>query len=165
MQGKEEILDIVGPQPLPVFPWSTVAIGAGIVLVVAIVGWIVWKATRPTPPAMPTARATALARLREIRNRIGAIDGYQLSILASDVLRNFFSATLRIPATQQTSPEFLASLQDRLDVSPDQRLRIGNFLARVDAAKFAHELPSDSELENLLDHAVEIVDGPALVTP
>ncbi len=162
METKEDILDIVGPVPIPEFPWMTLAIIAGALLAVGAIIFAIMRLMRPAPPVVPSARARALERLRELRARIGAIDAYQLSIHVSDTLRDFLSATLRIPATRQTSPEFLGRLRETHAVADAQRDRIAAFLERVDMTKFAHDIPPDSELDPLIGLAVKIVeDQPA----
>jgi hypothetical protein len=158
MEKKEDILDITGPIPIPVFPWQTVAIVALCFVALAIVAVIVYMLTRPKPPEIPSTRETTLARLRELRARIGAIEPYALSILVCDALRDYFSQALRIPAKRQTSPEFLASVHARPEIGEERRANIAVFLQRMDAAKFAHELPTDHEMEFLIDDAVAIVD-------
>ncbi len=158
MKTNEDILDIVGPVPIPELPWLMIALIAGALIATGAITYAITRLLRPKPHVAPAPRALALERLRELRLRIGAIDAYKLSILVSDALRDFLSATLCIPATRQTSPEFLARLRESSAVADAQQDRIAAFLERVDRTKFAHDIPPDSELDPLIALAIKIVE-------
>ena len=89
---------------------------------------------------------------------------YQFSIRVSDILRKYVTQQYGLPATRQTSIEFLTALATpkAFGVSADEKSLLEDFLNRCDLIKFARyeATPSDSEL--LLQEAVRFVKGAQL---
>jgi hypothetical protein len=97
--------------PWPEWVWW--AIGLGSILILALVAWVIVRVikNRPkTPP--PTAREIAIRELNTLRGRMLTAESYPFSVEVSDVLRKYISGHYSLHATQQTSPEFLASISD-----------------------------------------------------
>jgi len=164
MKTAPETLRDIAP-PVYFFPYPLwVLILAGVVLagILFLLGWLVykWVKRRPAPPP-PTARAAALARLEEARERIGGLEPYAFSILVSDVLRHYVSAQFQLPATRRTSPEFLADIAESTAFSGEERALLKEFLEASDLIKFARVDAGQAESERLLEEAIRFVKGEA----
>src|ERR1700677_1383553 len=134
-----EIRDIAAP--VYVFPWPmwVVYTAAGVaLLVIVLIPWLVvhWWRNRPAP-VPPTPREIAIADLEKARAQIQGIDPYAFSILVSDILRRYISTQFSLHATQQTSPEFLASIAEFTGFGGTEKLLLANFLEKCDLIKFA----------------------------
>jgi hypothetical protein len=151
--------------PVDVLPWPmwmvwTAATAA--LVFIGLLGWLafrLWK-RRPLPPP-PTPREIALADLEKAKAQIHALDPHTLSILVSDVLRRYVSAQFNLRATQQTSPEFLASIAELPRFSDAEKMQLAEFLEKCDLIKFAHVETTVDDNSALLDQAVLFVKGGA----
>lgn len=143
------------PYPLPVM------IGAAVVLAVilALLVWalVVWSRRRHRRP--PTATQKALAALA--RARVGAQDAvpYLFSIEVCDVLRNFISTALNLPATTQTSYEFLQTARQSGVFGGDRIGHLARFLDKADAIKFARAAAGGDDNIELVGLAEDLVKG------
>lgn len=149
--------------PVYVFPYPAWMVYCGIALLVLVLACIVWLAVRwvkrkPAAPP-PTPRQIALAALDEARARIQATDPYAFSIFVSDILRTYISRQYSLHATQQTSPEFLASIASHAKFADDERRLLANFLEKCDLLKFARIGASADENASLLEQAILFVKG------
>lgn len=156
-----EIRDIA--PPIDVFPyplWMVIAAAiATLVVIGAGVWWFArWRKRRPAA-APPTPRAAALRDLDALRDQVELLDPYAFSIAVSDVLRRFVTAQFGLPATQQTSPEFLASISGATRFTDAGRELLGGFLERCDLIKFAHVTATAADSSMLLESAVAFVQG------
>jgi hypothetical protein len=77
----------------------------------------------------------------------------------SDVLRIYISGHFALFATQQTSPEFLASISTSPRFSSEDRELLAKFLERCDLIKFARIEADSNENMKLLGEAVAFVEG------
>ena len=144
--------------PWPAWVWWTIGIGS--VVVLGLLTWLaIWlHSRRPvTPP--PTPRMIALRALEELRARVREFEPYAFSIQVSDVLRTYATRQFRLQATNQTSPEFLASIAESPIFTDDDRKLLAAFLERCDMLKFAHVEANDSENTGLLGEATAFVQG------
>ncbi|GDX09412.1 MAG: DUF4381 family protein [Verrucomicrobiota bacterium] len=151
---------IAPPVDVPWPPWVWWAIGIGSVIALALLTWlIVWLARRrpKTPP--PTPRQIALRELEELRAHIRELDSYAFSVRVSDVLRTYVGAQFSLPATSQTSPEFLASIADSPRFSAVDKQLLATFLERCDMLKFARIEAHAEENGELLGAAAAFVQG------
>jgi len=156
-----EIRDIA--PPIDVFPYPLwMVISAGLIAAILLgllTWWIVrWMRRRPPVPP-PTPRAAAVRALEALRAKVEVLDPYQFSIEVSDVLRGFVTAQFGLPATQQTSPEFLASISATPRFSAEDRDLIERFLERCDLIKFAHVSATSADSAELLASAISFVHG------
>lgn len=151
--------------PVDVFPYPAwqVAIAAGLALALVslAVWWLVtfWR-NRPAP-SPPSPRESALAALREAERQLDALSPHAFSILVSDVLRRYVSAEFGLRATEQTSPEFLASVAGSARFSAEEKALLGAFLEKCDMIKFARVAASREESAALLAQAREFVEHAA----
>ena len=84
---------------------------------------------------------------------------YQFSIRVSEILRKYVTQQYGLPATRQTSIEFLSALAEASPFSEDERLLLEDFLSRCDLIKFARYEATTSDSELLLQEAIRFVKG------
>ena len=152
--------DIAGPvwylpYPLPVM---IVLAAVGVMLLgLAVWGLVAWRRRVNRRPL--TAREKALAALAAARARAGQAAPYDFSIEVCDVLRRFLGVEHRLPATTQTSYEFLQTARGS-GVFNDERLaHLTRFLDKADAIKFARAEASAADNEELAGLAEDLVKG------
>jgi hypothetical protein len=146
------------PVPWPAWVWWS--IGAGAVIIIALLVWLgYWLAKRKPKTIPPTARQIALRALDDLRARVGDSEPYAFSVVVSDVLRTYISAHFGIRATQQTSPEFLNSIASAPEFTAEDRQLLAVFLERCDLLKFARIEGRAEENAELLRAASAFVQG------
>jgi hypothetical protein len=157
-----EIHDIA--PPIDVFPYPPWMVATAIALAAVLLGLIVWFIVswirrRPAAPP-PTPTAVALRELEKLRARVKEIEPYGFSFAVSDVLRTFIStAKFRLPATRQTSPEFLAAIADSQLFTEGDRSLLGHFLEKCDMIKFARMEATHEDNSELVESALAFVQG------
>lgn len=149
--------------PVYVFPYPLWMVYCGVGILIALLALVIWLVVRwvkrnPAPPP-PTPRQAALTALDDVRARIQTTDPYAFSILVSDILRTYISRQYSLHATQQTSPEFLASIASHAKFTDAERQLLANFLEKCDLLKFARIGASADENASLLDQAILFVKG------
>lgn len=144
----------------PYPPWMVALAGMGVALLLSVLIWAIVRAmrNRPQPPA-PTPRELAIAALERLRNRIAQTEPYPFSIEVSDVLRGFVASEFRVRATQQTSPEFLATAAETPRFSEADKALLAAFLEKADLIKFARLQAGTADSEQLLEQARRFVEG------
>jgi hypothetical protein len=158
----ETIRDIAPPVwalPYPLWMIVTACVLA-VVLLALVIWWIVRSIrNRPAPPP-PTAAAIARRELEKLRARVREMAPYEFSIAVSDVLRTFVSdAKFHLPATHQTSPEFLAAVSGSPLFSAADRTLLTRFLEKCDMIKFARIDATSDDSAELVASALEFVQG------
>jgi len=153
----DDIRDIRGPKPyLP--PWLIPAI-AGLVLLLALAAFAVWRWTRRRRPARTLQPfEIALQRLEELRPLMHPASVREFSIAISDVVRRYIEEAFKVIATQRTTEEFLRDLlaSAHPSLAPHRQL-LAEFLNRCDLAKFAGVSFSQQDLESLHQSARSFV--------
>ncbi len=156
-----EIRDIIPPVDVFPYPVWMIAVAAALTLALLVVLiWLIlrWLKNRPGAPAL-SARELALNELQSLQAQIHAVDSYAFSITITEILRRFVHGHFGLPATRQTSPEFLATLTDSPRFSEDDRTLLGQFLEKCDALKFARIEANPEESTLLFDNAQAFVQG------
>jgi hypothetical protein len=97
--------------------------------------------------------------LQRARSEITAEAPYQFSIRVSDILRRYVMEQYQLPATRQTSREFLDALSRAASFSEDERTLLTEFLDRCDLIKFARYEATSADSERLLEEATRFVKG------
>jgi len=155
----QELHDISPPVDYSLLP--TWVIFAASFLALALLGLVIWLVRRwlrrPKPEKTPRARALDL--LQRARGEIAAEAPYQFSIRVSDILRRYVMEEYQLPATRQTSREFLDALARAASFSEDQRSLLTDFLDRCDLIKFARYEATSADSERLLEEATRFVNG------
>lgn len=143
------------PYPLPVM------VGAGVVLLVllgllvwALVLWVRRRNRRPL-----TAKEKALSALSAARAGAEQAAPYLFSIEVCDVLRNFLAADHHLPATTQTSYEFLQTARQSGAFDAVRLEHLTRFLDKADAIKFARAAATGADNVELVGLAEDLVKG------
>lgn len=156
-----EIRDIA--PPIDVFPYPMWMVVVAALLALGLIGLSVWLLARwwrrrpPEPP--PTPRTAALRALEALRDKVELLDPHAFSVAVSDVLRRYITAQFGLPATQQTSPEFLESISGATQFTDAGRELLARFLDRCDLLKFAHVAATAADSSELLASAIAFVQG------
>ena len=155
----EEFHDIAPPVDYSLIPpWLVFVIAfVGLSLIGLIVWWIAKRRKPALPPKPP--REIALAELDSISGDIDRMSPYQFSIGVSDILRKYVTQQYGLPATRQTSIEFLTALTNASSFSNEERELLEDFLNRCDLIKFARYEATTSDSELLLQEAIRFVKG------
>lgn len=155
----DALRDIKPPIAIPnLWVWVWLAIGL-VVLIVVIVGLIMYFARRRSqiavvPPLPPHVRAKQ--KLEEALALIAQPKPF--CILVSDTIRFYLEERFNFHAPERTTEEFLYELQNTNLLLPDQKESLGEFLKRCDLVKFARYEPRETELRDLHDSAVRLVE-------
>ena len=160
----EEFHDIAPPVDYSLIPpWLVFVIAFVVLSLLGLVVW--WLAQRRKPDLPPKApREIALGELEQIRGEIEKMTPYQFSIRVSDILRRYVTQQYGLPATRQTSIEFLTATAKAPSFSADDKSLLEDFLNRCDLIKFAKYEATTSDSELLLEEAVRFVKGGQLAT-
>lgn len=150
--------------PIDVFPYPPWMVATAIALAVILLGLLIWFIVRlirrRPPPPPPSASEIALRELEKLRAKAGEIEPYAFSVVVSDVLRTFISnAKFSLPATRQTSPEFLAAISGSHLFSAGDRSLLGHFLEKCDMIKFARMDATSADNSELVESALAFVQG------
>jgi len=152
--------DIAGPVDYLPYPLP-VMIGAAVVLAVIITSilWLVmaWIRRRNRRPL--TAKEKALAALAAVRPGADQATPYLFSIEVCDVLRGFLGTEHHLPATTQTSYEFLQTARNSGIFDATRLAHLTRFLDKADAVKFARAAASGADNVELLGLAEDLVRG------
>src|SRR5437763_8727784 len=155
----EEFHDIAPPVDYSLIPPWLIFVIAFVAL--SLLGFVVWlfakRRKAPMPPQLP--REIALEELERISSEIENMSPYQFSIRVSDILRKYVTQQYGLPATRQTSIEFLTTLAKVSPFSADGQSLLEDFLNRCDLIKFARYEATSSDSELLLGEAIRFVKG------
>jgi Domain of unknown function (DUF4381) len=160
----QEFHDIAPPVDYSLIPPWLVFVIAFVVL--SLLGLVVWWFMRRQKPELPpkTPREITLGELEQIRHEIERMSPYQFSIRVSDILRRYVTQQYGLPATRQTSIEFLTAAAKAPSFSADDKSLLEDFLNRCDLIKFAKYEAAVSDSELLLEEAIRFVKGGQLAT-
>jgi Domain of unknown function (DUF4381) len=160
----EEFHDIAPPVDYSLIPpWLVFVIVFVALSLLGLAVWLLAKRRRPAPPPK-LPREIALEELDRISREIEKMSPYQLSIRVSDILRKYVSQQYGLPATRQTSIEFLTALAKASPFSAEEKSLLEDFLNRCDLIKFARYEATTSDSELLLGEAIRFVKGGELAT-
>ena len=155
----EEFHDIASPVNYSLIPpWLVFVIAFVVLSLLGLVVW--WFVQRPKlelPPKAP--REIALGELEQIQPEIERMSPYQFSIRVSDILRRYVTQQYGLPATRQTSIEFLTATAKAPSFSTDDKSLLEDFLNRCDLIKFAKYEATTSDSDLLLEEAIRFVKG------
>jgi hypothetical protein len=104
----------------------------------------------PRRPQADPARK-ALSRLEEVEREAASASGSRRAHAqrACDVLREYLEVRYALPATRQTTIEFLRDARTQEGVSEGARRRLEEILSTADVERFGLEGPSDEEWRSL----------------
>jgi len=150
---------ILSPVNVPWPPWVWLLIGLGVLLLLIVIMMILRSMGRHRGIDVYPGPQLAIDALNALASRISKLKPYDFSIAVSDILRAYISRQFRLRATQQTSPEFLASISTHRDFTPEDRQLLGKFLERCDQIKFAGDDGTEEDSKELLAAALAFVHG------
>jgi hypothetical protein len=142
-------------------PWVWIGVVAGVVLilsliVVAIVRLLIRRPEILAPPPKPWVVAEkAMERLAEQIEQ--GIDAENFFVELTDIVRTYIESVFDLPATEQTTPEFLEVLKLSDKLSADHRLLLMDFLNAADMVKFARAAADQQQIMNALKSACQFV--------
>ncbi|MFM8682770.1 MAG: hypothetical protein ACKOEG_03155, partial [Chthoniobacterales bacterium] len=119
-----------------------------------VMAWIRRRNRRPL-----TAKEKALAALDAARPGADQATPYLFSIEVCDVLRGFLGTEHHLPATTQTSYEFLQTARNSGIFDTARLEHLTRFLDKADAVKFARAAASGADNVELLGLAEDLVRG------
>lgn len=137
-------------------------IGLGILLAAVVIFLLsYWLKKRPKQQGPVVVQRSpleiALERLEELEIRGMQMEPDPFVVEVSDIVRFYLENSLRIPALEQTSEEFLQALNERKDVPAVLEQYMPQFLEQCDRVKFARQLLAHSQREGLLATAGSVV--------
>src|SRR6516165_9831457 len=158
----EEFHDIAPPVDYSLIPpWLVFVIAFVALSLLGLVVWLFAKRRKPSmPPKLP--REIALEELEQIGREIKNTSPYQFSIRVSNILRKYVTQQYGVPATRQTSIEFLTALAKASPFSTDEKSLLEDFLNRCDLIKFARYEATTADSQLLLEEATRFVKGEQL---
>ncbi|MDQ6631578.1 MAG: hypothetical protein M3Y82_07445, partial [Verrucomicrobiota bacterium] len=80
------------------------------------------------------------------------------TIIVSDTIRVYLEERFAFHAPERTTEEFLYELKSTDLLTDDQKKSLGEFLSRCDLIKFAKYDPTETELEDLHQSAMSLVE-------
>lgn len=140
--------------------WLWVAIGVFALMLMAVaIGLLLYFILRKkpvVPPPLIPPHVRAKQKLQEALELITQPKPF--CILVSDTLRVYLEERFKFHAPERTTEEFLHELQATDRLLPDQKESLSEFLKRCDLVKFARYEPRETELRDLHDSAVRLVE-------
>lgn len=160
---------VKGPASLPMpftykLLWWGLGILAGLVVIAFVVRWWI-KRPRKIPianvvPQLPPYEwaMSELNRLIE-ENLLGQGKTQEFYYRINLLLRQYIERRFLINAGEQTSEEFIRSLQAMVTLSAEQRETLRAFVAACDPVKYAKQIPNVEETDWVLHSAREFINA------
>lgn len=159
-----DIRPLRGEVPIPepeisTLPTTILQVVIILLSIVAITLLIIWLKRRAAARRIPNLQQKAIEELNQASKLITDRQSRKYSISASDIVRHFLLARFKLPATQQTTQEFITGLTTTsdLDLGP-YHASLSHFLEQCDFGKFSGDNLSTSDMETLHQAAVEVVN-------
>lgn len=155
-----EIRDIAPPFAIPLLPlWAVILLTVlGTLLAAFILWWLLKRIrTKETPPLPP--RDLAMQSLEAMRPQIDTDSPSAFTVEVAGVLRRFVMGQYGIPATRQTSQEFLLTLSKNTSFSPTTQALLKSFLDKYDLIEFAKLQATSEDNRDLWEKARKFVQG------
>lgn len=119
------------------------------------------RLARPSAAAGPrrSPREIALERLTRLKTSQTGLAAEPFTVEVSDIVRDYLEEALEVPAREQTSEEFLGSLQSAPNLPPVLHEQMPAFLQQCDFVKFARQSLLGNQRESLLQTAETVVES------
>jgi hypothetical protein len=158
----EGFADIEGPLNIGLL-WLLYLLGGLSVIALGVLFWVVRAKRRPggtmaSAEPVKSPLEIALDRLNHLRDSGETLDADPYTVEVSDIVRDYLESSLRIPAKEQTSEEFLLSLQQHAQLPDVLKDHMPDFLSQCDWVKFAKQNLEKPQRETLLKTAETVVD-------
>ena len=160
---KLDIDDQQGMEPVKA-PLSRRTLWTIAIAVVAVV-FLLWLALRRRhdkllePPPPPPAYQTALQAFQRLLDEklLDKGEFKLLHIKLSDILRHYLEARFQLPATEQTTEEFLHDLATPGSPLQEHRQQLREFLRHCDMVKFAEHVPQVDEIQRMAEVCRQLI--------
>ncbi len=153
--------DIRPPHPLVDLGLSShqiIWIGGGLLfLLILILLLVLWLKKKKKNEREISFYEIALQTLDSIAAN-SKISDERWTVLVSECVRTYFEKTLKLPAPERTTEEFLSSLSDHaLFQSQEMTRMLENFLKKCDLVKFAKQSLNSNGRLHLMQYARDLV--------
>ena len=129
-------------------------------MTIALVGGIVYLLVRRRPQKTaeaPKPWAVAESLIFALENRL-PLDAETVFVELTDIVRRYIESVYDLPATERTTPEFLAEMKrDSTKLSADHGLLLVDFLTAADMVKFARLDATQSQIEDAIKKAKRFI--------
>ena len=148
---------------LPIWAWIAIAV----VLVLAVVGFVLWRRARrrrlQRPEPSEAAHLLALAALDRLQSDdlITLQHVEEFYVRVSSILRYYIEWRFGLRAPEQTTEEFLDAMLVAGGPIAEYRDLLSAFLKHCDLVKFARHQPATDDMHNALQRAREFVEQTA----
>ncbi len=138
--------------------WLAVAAAAlGVAVALVYRGGTMWSARARRTSAYDTARSELNALLMAPRPTDAEMDAFFVRL--SGVIRRYLEDRFALRSPELTTEEFLDELAASPDLLRSHQKVLRDFLRRADLVKFAHYLPTSSDVEDSLDTARRFLEA------
>jgi hypothetical protein len=142
------------PPPPPARQWWLLGAGLALGVLILVAAGVAVRHRRSAPSPLP-ADQRALRELDRVAQGVplpGA-DAEAYYTQLSDVVRDYLAERFGLRAPQQTTAEFLRSVQQVRQLSESQQRLLRDFFERCDLAKFARAGSTPEEYVEAVEHA------------
>jgi len=136
--------------------WWALAIIA--LVTIAYFVWNYYRKQAAMPPLVPVIPPHVRARRALEKALLLISEPKPFTTAVSDTLRSYLEERFTFRAPERTTEEFLYELQGTNLLTSEQKASLADFLAQCDLVKFAKYEPTETELRNLHDAALRLVN-------
>ena len=162
------IRDIQPPVDIPSgWEWLWLLLGTSAVVTILFLLWKQWRKRWSQLPVVPIIPAHERAR-RKLKTALDLFDQPKpFCIIVSDAARLYLEERFGLRAPERTTEEFLTDLSRSAALTASQKDSLKEFLSACDMVKFAKYEPKRTELEELYNSALRLIEEtePTTETP
>jgi hypothetical protein len=150
-------------------PWFWFWLVVILLAIAALIYYFIRRARRKAAEVPPPPRIPPHVRARRLLEEALAFlaEPKEFTTRVSSALRQYLEERFEFRAPERTTEEFVYDLRKTTLVTADQKQRLAEFLEACDLIKFAKYEPTETELKQLRDAALRIVNEtePVIVPP
>ena len=125
------------------------------VILVIVVSILRHRDAEPYQRHVPPGE-TARSALRRLADDM-PLPAEAFFVRLTDILRTYIEQRFSLPATEQTTPEFLSTVKDGKDLSPDRQAALTECLTAADQVKFARGEATEEQMQAALEEAQRFI--------
>jgi len=145
-----------------ILPWLSIALGALVVLLIAIYIYRRWKKKKPLfrirPRIILPPHVVAMNGLEDLKGKklwqAGKVKDYYTQL--TDIIRNYIEDRYDVMAVEMTTEEILNGLKDT-DAPKESVDKLARTLILADLVKFAKEKPQDLDNDISMNSSIDFV--------
>ena len=143
---------------LPAYVWWIICVLACVIAVSVV--WIVRSSreSRISESSKINPLNIALDAIRALDGRLEELEAREFSSEVSEIVRRYIEQACEIPAQEQTTEEFLGSIQRNRYFNDEIKGSLETFLGLCDMAKFAQQSVDVTQRKELLKEARQLVE-------